>query len=525
MAVWRFAIAALALLSIGAPFRVAAAARVDQNVLRVIGDDLTELDPTQGSNRISIVYSQMVFDTLFALDGKMMPQPMMVDSYSVSHDGLTRKYVLRKGLKFHDGTPVTSKDAVASLRRWMDNTSIGGQLKARLASLTTDDDSNFTLVLKEPFGFVEFLLAGAGSPIPSIMREQDALRPYHTPMPIPVVGSGPFRYVDSERVVGSQSVFERNPGYVARSEPSDGLAGSRVVKVDRVKWMVMPDATTAAGALAANEADFWMEANPDQLPFLRERGLKFIPNGLPFVSFLRPNFLLPPFNDVRARQALALLVDQNELLPALAPGNGSSCHSFGVCGTFFGSENGSEPYRHPNIDKAKKLLAELGDKMRPIVMLSLATGRDNDIAQVLKQRLEQAGVIVDLQQMDLPTLLQRVRTKGNLPKGGGYNLFVYNATGSLWFHPLTNSALDLSCGGKNWPGFPCDEKSEALRERFLRANEAASQSAAFEDFETYLWTFMPYVPLGQLDVMNAYRPNIDGVMRGYVQPFWNITKH
>ncbi|MBN8940899.1 MAG: ABC transporter substrate-binding protein [Rhizobiales bacterium] len=502
-----------------------AAAQKGPQVLRVVSGDVTDLDPTQGSSRVSRVYAQMVFDTLFALDSTLSAKPMMVESFSLSEDGLRRHYTLRSGLRFHDGSPVTARDVTASIARWMDNTSVGAQLKSRLATMTAEDDRNISLVLTEPFGLVEFLLAGAGSPIPAIMREADAKRPYNTPMPVPVIGSGPFRYVDGERLEGSRVVFARNPDYPARSEPTDGLAGARVVKVDRVEWLILPDATTASNALAAGQADFWAEADPDQIAFLRARGLRVRPNGLPFVSFVRPNFRFPPFNDVRARQAIALLVDQNEIMPAVAgDADWKTCYGFGVCGTALGTEAGAEPYRRLDVERARRLLAEAGYRGETIVLLSTPTGPNNVVAQVLAQRLRQAGVKVDLQVTDLPTLLQRVRNKDRTPATGGYHLFAYNATGSIWFHPLTNSALDLSCGGQNWPGFPCDEAGEALRQRFLRATDAASAKAAFGPFAEHLWQFLPYVPVGQWEVVNAYRANIAGVLHAYVQPYWNIEK-
>ncbi|HVZ46604.1 MAG TPA: ABC transporter substrate-binding protein [Ramlibacter sp.] len=502
-----------------------ALAQAPQKVLNVISQDLNELDPTQGSNRIARVYSQMVFDTLFALDGKLAPQPMMVERFTTSADGLVRTYTLRKNLKFHDGTPITAHDVVASIKRWADNTGIGGQLKSRLASpLGIEDALTFRLTLKEPFGQVEFLLAGGGAPIPGIMREKDARRPYNTPMPLPVVGSGPFRYVDAERIEGSRAVFARNPDYVARQEPPDGLAGSRVVKVDKVVWMVMPDATTAASALIAGEADLWSEADPDQLGTLKSKGIQMSRNGLPFVWFVRPNHQVPPFNDPRARQALALLVDAKEMMPiAAGDADWKACHAFTVCGSVYSTEVGSEPFRKPDLKRAKELMAQAGYKGETLVMVA-TLGRDTWVAQVLAQRLKDIGVKVDVQPLEFPALLQRVRAKGKPVGQGGYNLFGYNATGSLWFHPLTNVALDMSCGGKNWQGYPCDEKSEALRQKFFQATTPVAQKAAFEALQRDLWRSLPYIPVGQWDVVNAYRSNISGVSPAYVQAFWNIDK-
>jgi len=185
-----------------------------------------ELDPTRGPNLIARIYSQMVFDTLFALDHKLSPKPMMVDRESVGDDRLTYTFTLRSGLKFHDGSPVTTRDVVASLNRWMNGTSVGGQLRRRVAGLAIVDELTFTLTLKEKFGLVEFMLAGAGAPIPAILREKDANRPDGEAMTAPI-GSGPFKLRRRRAGFGPSVVFERYADYPARPEPPDGLAAAR----------------------------------------------------------------------------------------------------------------------------------------------------------------------------------------------------------------------------------------------------------------------------------------------------------
>ena len=136
------------------------------NVLEVVPSaDVAELDPARAANQIGRIYSQMVFDTLFALDQSLSPRPMMVDKEVISPDRLTYSFTVRPGLKFHDGSPVTTRDVTASLQHWMDGSATGGELKSRLAAMNIVDPQTFTLALKQPFGLLEFLLAGAGAPI------------------------------------------------------------------------------------------------------------------------------------------------------------------------------------------------------------------------------------------------------------------------------------------------------------------------------------------------------------------------
>jgi peptide/nickel transport system substrate-binding protein len=518
---WRLLGMTFALLFAAAP------AQADK-VLKVIPSaELSQLDPDLAANLIGRTYAQMVFDTLFALDHNMSPKPMMVESETVSPDRLSYRFTLRSGLTFQDGSPVTSRDVIASLQHWMDNSSIGAQLKARLASLTATDLNTFALELKQPFGWLEFMLAGPGAPMAAIMRAADANRPAGVPLTDPI-GSGPFRYVANERMVGTRVVFERFAGYKSRPEPPDGLAGARVVKMARVEWVIMPDANTAANALVTGEADFWDTVSGDLIPFLRDRGIVVRrTTTLQSVGFLRPNFQLPPFNDPRAREALALLVNQADYMAAVAGENlkWRSCYSFSVCGSVFGTEAGSELYRKPDIARAKQLLAEAGYKGDKIVFVSTPQlPALNALAQVAAAALRQAGMNVDLQMGDWSVVFQRINTPDKPLDRGGYNLFASTSTGGTWFNPLTNIALDLSCGAHNFAGFPCDADGEALRQRVLSAADQAAQVAAFEQFEQYLWKFIPYVPLGQFDVDNAWRAGITGVPEGAFNAYWNIDK-
>jgi peptide/nickel transport system substrate-binding protein len=505
-----------------------AASQGNNRVLRVVPSaDLAELDPTRGPNLIARIYSQMVFDTLFALDSKLAPQPMMVERHSVSPDGMTYSFTLREGLRFHDGSPVTTADVVASIERWMQGTSIGGQLRTRVSSLSVVDPRSFTIVLNQRFGLVEFMLAGPGAPIAAIMREADARRPDNVPMTRPI-GSGPFRYVAEQRQEGNRVVFERNADYAVRSEPTDGLAGARVVKVDRVEWTIMPDATTAANALATGEVDLWESVGPDLTPFLRRRGITVRRiAALPTVAFVRTNFQVPPFNDVRARQALALLVDQAEMMPAVAGSDGrwDACRSYSVCGSAYGTEVGSEPYRHTDVARARQLLQEAGYRGEPLVLLGTTQlAPINVMTQVLARRLQDAGVNVDVQMTDFPTMLQRMHAQDRPIGQGGYHLFAYYAVGTSWFHPLMNVSLDMSCGTRNWAGYPCDQQGEALRQAFLAAPDEAARRAAFETFQRRAWEYLPYVPAGQFDVFSAYRSNVEGVLDAYFLAYWNIEK-
>ena len=97
----------------------ASLATAQERVLRaVLHADVRVLDPIWTTQTIANIHGMLVYDTLFGNDDEMQPQPQMVDTYEVSEDKLVYTFTLRGGLRFHDGSPVTTKDVIASLKRW-----------------------------------------------------------------------------------------------------------------------------------------------------------------------------------------------------------------------------------------------------------------------------------------------------------------------------------------------------------------------------------------------------------------------
>ncbi len=235
------------------------------NVLRVVPHaDLKVLDPHTNTATITLMHGAMIYDTLFAWDSKIRPQPQMVGNFQISPDGLVHTYTLRPGLKFQDGQPVTTKDVIASIKRWMVRNTVGQALAKAIVKIEASDDKTFVIRLKEPFAFVEFAL---GSYDADIMRAQDAATDPFKAVTT-TVGSGPFRFVRGEWNPGAKVVYEKNPDYVPRSDPPDGMAGGKVVKVDRVEWTVLPNSFTKSSALQRGEVDMIDQLPHDQIAVL-----------------------------------------------------------------------------------------------------------------------------------------------------------------------------------------------------------------------------------------------------------------
>src|SRR5215218_4526358 len=115
-------------------FTLPAHAQHPKTIKAVMHSDLKVLDPIWTTANIVRNHGYMVWDTLFAMDEKLQPQPQMVDSFALSPDKLTYTFTLRDGLKWHDGKPVTSEDCIASLKRWGARDATGVKLLSFVSS-------------------------------------------------------------------------------------------------------------------------------------------------------------------------------------------------------------------------------------------------------------------------------------------------------------------------------------------------------------------------------------------------------
>jgi peptide/nickel transport system substrate-binding protein len=505
-----------------------AASAQPQKTLRFIAQaDLRILDPIATTAYITRNHGYMIYDTLFAMDAKFQIQPQMVEKYSVSADKLTYTFTLRDGLKFHDGAPVRSADVIASVDRWAKRDALGQKLAESTEAWRATNDKTFTLKLKKPFAFVLDALGKPSSNVPSIMPERVAKTDAFTNI-TDVTGSGPFKMLKDEWVPGNKVVYVKNTDYIPRKEAPSWASGGKVVKVDRVEWLYIPDSATAAAALNAGEADWWEQLPPDLIPVLERNKAVKVDNIDPLGSMgmIRFNFLHPPFNNVKMRQAILYALNQQDYVLGIAgnPKNGKVCYSYFTCDTPLSSEVGAEALKGPrNIEKAKQLIKESGYKGEKIVIISAT---DQPIVQsqslLTTEMLRKLGLNVELQAGDWGTLITRRTSKEPVEKGG-WSIFHTWLVGPDLLNPAVNFAVRGS-GDKAWFGWPTDSKLEELREAYFAAPDAAASKRAAEAVQRRAFEFLPYVPTAQFILPTAYRTNLSGVIVAPMAFLWNVEK-
>jgi peptide/nickel transport system substrate-binding protein len=516
----------IAVLALAACLGVPEFAAAETTLHAVMQSDLKILDPIWTTAYIVRNYGYMVYDTLFAMDAKGEIQPQMVDKYSVSADKLTWTFTLRDGLLFHDGAPVTAEDCIASIKRWGGRDAVGQTLMTFVKEMKIVDAKTFTIELNTPTGL---MLSGLGKPSsnPAFIMPKRVAETPPTEQIKETIGSGPFIFKADEWKPGVKAVFVKNVKYVPRPEPASAMAGGKVVKLDRVEWIVMTDQQTAVNALKAGEIDYIEQPAIDLLPEItKSRDLKLVDgNPMGYQYAFRFNFLHKPFDNAKIRQALLYAFNQEDFLKAVVgdPTYYKECKALFICGTQFASDVGMTDKLESNFKKARELLKEGGYDGAPVVLMqSTDLATLTNLAPVAKSLMEKIGMKVDMQSMDWQTLVAR-RTKKDPDDKGGWDAMLTSWVAADILNPVSSAFINAGCDKAPF-GWPCDEQLQKLRADFAHETDPVKQKAIADAVQVRETEYPTYINVGQWRQPYAMRTSVTGVLTAPVAVFWNIEK-
>ena len=500
--------------------------RAETTLRAVMHSDLKIVDPIWTTAYIARDHGYMVYDTLFAMDAQGEIRPQMVDKYEVSPDKLVYTFTLRDGLLWHDGAPVTAEDCIASIKRWAARDTLGQKVMSFVGAMAAQGPKTFTVKLREPIGLLIFALGKPSSNVPFIMPKRVADTDPDTQIS-DFTGSGPFVFKRDEWKPGDKAVYVKFDKYKPRPEPPSGLAGGKVVKVDRVEWLAMSDQQQIVNALLAGEIDYVEAPSHDLLPLLTEDPNVHLVdyNPLGFQYTFRPNSLQKPFDNPKVRQALFYAFNQKDFLDATIgnPTYYKTCKAMFVCGTPLASDKGMDGLLESNFAKAKDLLKDAGYDGTPIVLMqSTDIGVLTNLAPVAKQLMEKAGFKVDMQSMDWQTLVAR-RVKKDPVNAGGWHAMLTGWVSADILNPVMTSFVNAGCDKANF-GWPCDAEIERLRDAFARAPDAAAQKEVADAVQVREREVVTHIWLGQWYQPIAARKSVTGILTAPVPVFWNVEK-
>jgi peptide/nickel transport system substrate-binding protein len=514
----------------GCALTVAAEAQPRERPLRlVLNVGLQNLDPIASPSFVTRNFAYMVYDTLVAMDSKGEYRPQMLEGWQVSEDKLTWTFTLRPGLEFSDGKPVTADDVIASLKRWGARDSIGRRLIAATKELRAEAPNRFVLQLAQPFGGVIDALGKPSVHVPFIMPARLASTTPPTQAVAEVIGSGPYLFLKDEWVPGERTFFRRNPRYVPRPEPADGLAGGKVAHIERVEFVTLPDISLRAAALTRGEVDYLEYGPIDYLSiFRRDRNLVIAkPGGIAhIIGGVSINHHLPPFDRLPMRRALQAALDRSEILAGHGLPEGMTdpgCTSIYLCGTRFSSDAGGDIIRTPSLERARALLKEAGYNNERIVILQPAdSALINPMALVVIDRLKRAGFNLDVNTSDWSSIAQRWVAREPIERGG-WNLVPVIYTGFDMADPLSNVGIGYNCTN-NQPWGYCVPAMTPVLDAFAAESDPEKRKALAADLQRLAIENVTFPFDGQFQAPAVWRAELKGVIDFGFPVIWNIER-
>ncbi|MBE3598808.1 MAG: glutathione ABC transporter substrate-binding protein [Limnochordaceae bacterium] len=358
-----------------------------------VGADAVRLDPPDMTDNPSETVLRHIMDGLVEFDEQLQIRPALAERWEFQNGGKDVVFYLRKGVRFHDGTPFDA----AAVKANFDRILAGGLRRTSLyepyiQSVEAKDTYTVVFHLKFPFGaFLHHLAHGAG-----LIQSPSNIRRWGDKVGQHPVGTGPFKFV--EWVPGDHITLEANKQYW-KGAP----------KFDRLVFRVVPEDATRVFQLETGEADVITFLPPSEVPRLRaNRDLDIRVADSLRVIYVGFNVLRKPFDDVRVRQAVNYAIDKELIVSQVLGGMASVSDSPMAPGVNGYCKTGGYPY---DPERARQLLKEAGYPQGLEVSLWAPQGRylkDYETAIAIQAMLQQVGIRVRLQTMEWATYLRNI---------------------------------------------------------------------------------------------------------------------
>ena len=360
----------------------------------IIESSPTNLDPRVGIDAQSERIDELIFEALLTRDEHLNVQPGLAEMWEIP-DPLTYIFHLHRGVTFHDGRPLTSRDV-----KWTFDSLLEGKIRSTKAAIyrfvdriDTPDPNTVVVHLKEPSStFLWNLSEGVIGIVPYGSGDEMARHP---------IGSGPFTFVSAE--TDKDVVLQRNDNYW----------GERP-HLARVRFAVVPDATTEALELQKGSADLTINSPmPPDTVLTLERDPSLVVQRGPGtrLAYLAFNLRDPILKDVRVRQAICYALDRQPMIDYLWRGQAEPALS--VLPPQSWAYNGDVPRYDYDPEKARQLLDAAGypavNGVRFHVAMKTSTDENTRLmVAVMQQQLRAVGIALDIRSFEFATFFSDV---------------------------------------------------------------------------------------------------------------------
>ncbi len=394
-----------------APSAAASGGKIEGGTVRVaMATEPDNLDPYLSAATDTGSMMDNVFDGLFEGGENSELVPAIAESHTVSEDGLTYTFALRQGVKFHDGSDLTSEDVYYSYAKL---SGLNGKepLSSKFAAIESiDAPDDYTVVVKLKEKDAAFLAANIVAIVPKDYEEQSA-KP---------IGAGPFKF--SAYAPGQQLVLEKNESFYNKEQAPT---------LDRVEFKFMPDANASVLALKSGDIDM-VPGISSQGALQLGDGFRIVSGPQNMVQLMALNNSVEPLNDVKIRQAINFAIDKDVIIRTVAEGNGVKLGSNMSPAMKMYYQEGLEKRYETNAEQAKQLLKEAGYEQGFKLTITVPSNYKFhvDTAQVIAEQLKAVGIEATIKQIEWSSWLEDVYNKAK------YEATIVGLTGKLDPHEV-----------------------------------------------------------------------------------------
>ncbi len=461
-------------------FLSACSSKPNPNTLvMLIESSPTNLDPRIGVDAQSERIDNLIFDDLLSRGDNLDVAPGLAERWEVP-DPLTYIFHLHHGVKFHDGRLLTSRDV-----KWTFDSLLQGKVRSTKAAVYRfvdhiDAPDDFTVIfhMKEPFATLLWNLSdGAMGIVPFGSGSEISTHP---------IGSGPFKFVSAE--TDKEVIIERNDDYWGQK-----------AKLARVRFAVVPDATTRALELRKGSADATINALTPDTVLTLERNPSLAVEHAPgtVLAYMGFNLRDPILRDTRVRQAIAYALDRQPIIEYLWRGEAQPARS--ILPPQSWAYDGNVPAYDHDPGKAEKLLDAAGyPEVNGVRFhLTMKTSTDENtrlMVAVMQQQLREVGIVLDIRTFEFATFFADVTH-------GAFQLYSLRWIGGNEdpdiFEYAFHSAKFPPNGANR--GYYSNPNVDALIDQARRGVDQAKRKSAYAELQLILANELPYIDLWYLD--------------------------
>jgi len=485
-------------------------------------EELTVAYPQEPSNLDPVVSTEVpatepmrnVFETLITQNEKGEPTPMLAESFEQSKDNKEVTFKLRDGVKFHDGSVMDADDVVASMQRWLENSS-AAQYSFKDATFEKKSDTEVVLQLKTPNSAASLVLSYGESSIPLITTKENAEAASSTPMK-DNIGTGPFTFDAWNK--GENLKLERFDDYTPAEGEADGLAGDRTAGFSKLTYEFTPDPSTQIAGLQSGKYDV-----AETVPYDNYEQLSADSNlvldqtdkvSLPNLYFNKKEGL---FADVDARKALSVGLDREAILKSAYSDKkfyevANGCMMPQALANQWPCADSNRP-QTVDTDEAKKLLKKAGyDGESVRIITSRDSGRAYQASTVLQQQLKALGMDAKLENYDYATL------NSKRDESSSWELIVINNIAKV--EPLQQFYIP-----EDNPGWTDPKPLESIINDYQSADSVEDQQNVYSgEMQEWFESYIPVVNIGSAAEIYATSKDVQGITaQGGSLVLWKAT--